>query len=203
LRLSRIDLNAEVDGISVDYFRRSLRIPGKRKSGEVANADLWTNRGVETFYVGRSPSRLRVYDKCQELKYRGVNVEAFPRTLTRIEWEYRHDHCPVKMFSDLPLLRECEAFRGLQLLECPEYYDFRAEPRGSLRRYTYNRLTSEYGAQDGARIFNHDRHFWRSFKPFMVDNEELKQRIQDSYTYTTNLFFENRGADVRFVYGAA
>ena len=99
----------------------------KRKSADYAkerDREEWKCRGVQTLYVGRSPSRLRIYEKIQELKYRCVDVTGFPDVLTRLEWELRNNRCPIEHFSDLPrLLPDCHPFAAIQLKEASEYYD--------------------------------------------------------------------------------
>lgn len=65
LKLTRMDLNAEATP-SVHYFRDALQLPMKRTNNSVMQGMEWKRTDVETFYVGKAPARLRVYDKIQE-----------------------------------------------------------------------------------------------------------------------------------------
>lgn len=201
LKLSRVDLNADVEDVSVDYFRHSIRIPAKRKSAVMMGMrEIWNNKGPETFYVGKAPSQLRCYDKIQELRYQGEDVEMYPSVLTRLEWEFRHNRCPVEYLSDLPLLQDAHPFMGLQLIETSSYYDYRVSPKESMKRRLFNALVDDLGSHDAVRVFNSDRHFARDFKNVVIDNKKLKEKIEASYTLTTQRFFQGKGADVRFIY---
>jgi hypothetical protein len=86
VKVTRLDLNSDVERATVQYFRDALRYPRKRKSGDIGE---WRKRGTETVYLGRSPSLLRIYDKRQEQKYHRADVSALPAVLTRLEWETR------------------------------------------------------------------------------------------------------------------
>ncbi len=199
-----MDLNAEVEEVSVHYFRDAIRIPLKRKSADYAKErerEEWKCRGVQTLYVGRSPSRLRIYDKIQELKYRGIDVSGLPNVLTRLEWEFRNDRCPIEHFSDVSrLLPECNPFAAIQLKEASQYYDYKNDPQGSMRRRLFNALVQDLGVHDAAKVFNQNRNFARDFRNIVIDNANLKRRIEESYQRTNRRLLSNHGADIQYLY---
>jgi hypothetical protein len=207
LKISRLDLNADVEEISVQYFRDALRYPKKRKAGDIGE---WRRRGTETLYVGRSPVRLRVYDKIQELMHHHVDVSSFPAVLTRIEWELRHGRwnslphtggTKIAYFGDLPNLLRFQPFAKTEFLDVPAY-DFENQPRESVNRLLFKTLAEKQGAHAAARILNKSRNFSRDFRDLLINKEDLVTKLQDSYLETTRLFFNNQGADVRFLYKA-
>jgi len=221
LRVTRLDLNADIEDVSVQYLRDSLRAPKKRKSGEIKE---WKSKGAETFYVGRNPAKLRVYDKIQELKYKGEDVSQFPEVLTRIEWELHGDRIlkcagmpdeygvtrpqavlgkaktQAFFFSELPVLRECQPFRSLEFIENIPYYDFRYDSAASLKRFTLQALSKKLGANDAIRVFNFRRNFSRDYKPILLDNGKLRERIEASYCRSIDRFFNNSGSSIRHIY---
>jgi hypothetical protein len=199
LKTSRIDLNADIVDVSVDFFRRSLRIPRKRKTTEFALQDLstasYSNRGVTGFYIGRSPSLFRVYDKRLEMKSLGENVDSIPPIYTRLEWEYRHRKCPIRSASELSLLKDLRPFDSLEILDVGSGYDFHNELDTSLRRYTFNQLAADYGAHEAARILNGKRNFKRDFDPLTLNTESLRELLQESYLRSIRRFFDNQYSD--------
>jgi len=202
LKISRIDCNADVPGVSVEHIRRSIRIPRKRKSADVGRMhESYSNIGVQTFYVGKSPAQLRVYDKIQELKYQRLDTSKLPPVLTRMEWEFRERRCPVRFWGELPQMLDVEPFSGIEFFESHEHYSFRYFPRESFRLYGYNKLREDKGAHEAIRIINACyRHFSRDVREHLVENLNLKERIQAEYRTSTKAFFENRCADVRALY---
>jgi hypothetical protein len=204
LKITRLDLNADVAGVSVQYFRDALRYPKKRKSGDIGE---WRKRGTETVYVGRSPSLLRIYDKRAEQKYRGADLRGFPEVLTRLEWETRQGRWnklphvkDVVHFGDLSNLLEFEPFARIELFEVPAY-DFEQNPREAVRQFTFDALTRKQGAQSAVSILNKGRHFRRDYGGCLINRRDVCEQIERSYRQTTQLFFENKGADVSFIYG--
>jgi hypothetical protein len=204
LKVTRMDLNAEIEGVSVHYFRDALRIPLKRKSADCAkerDREEWKSCGVQTLYIGRSPSRLRIYDKIQELKYRGIGLRGLPDVLTRFEWELRNDRCPIEHFADIRrLLPDCDPFAAIQLKDASEYYDYKNDPHGSMKRRLFKGLVEDLGIHDAIKVFNRDRNFARDFRPIVVDNTDLKQQIGESYQRTNRRLLSNRGADIPHLY---
>jgi len=75
LRINRLDLCADLD-LPVEYLYRTLRVPYKRVT-EVFSRSV-SNRGVEGFYIGKNPAKLRVYDKLAELKRHKNEVGGLP-----------------------------------------------------------------------------------------------------------------------------
>src|SRR5262249_24506723 len=146
----------------------------------------------------------------QELKCQGVDVSRLPSVLTRIEWELRHGRwnnlphtngAEVTCFSDLPNLLKFHPSANLQLLEVPAY-DFENDTQNSINRLLFHALSSKQGAQSAVAILNKKRNFVRDYLDLLVNNEALLKKIDESYLDTTRRFFDNQGADVRFLYGA-
>lgn len=231
LRVTRLDLNADIEDVTVEYFRSTLRMPRKRKSGDVGD---WRSRGVETFYIGKSPARLRTYDKVQEQKYRNADVSTLPAILTRIEWElhgvsilkcagfpaWYGTHRPAALapqigfdkaktqaffFSELPMLEECRPFQQLEFIEGKPYYDFRTDSAvmESVRGLAYEALVARLGAHDAVRVLNSQRNFARDYKPLLLNNGKLRERIEEAYTSSIVRFFDNKGTSVHHIYGSA
>ena len=205
LKISRIDLNGDVQA-PIDYFFRSVRVPLKRKATKYRESDsqsirIHGNAGITGFQLGASPSILRVYDKVQEQRKLGEDVSNLPEILTRFEWELRHGKCPVRYLSELPELLDYEPFEKIELLDTPEFYDFDNDFRAAKNQLIYNKLIEEYGAHEAARILNKGRHFKRDYRPALLENDQLKKEIQDSYLLGVERFFNNQGADVRYLYG--
>jgi len=207
LKVTRLDLNADIEGVNVQYFRDALRYPQKRKSGDIGE---YRKRGTETLYIGRRPMLLRVYDKIQELKYHGVDPSSLPPVLTRTEWESHGrrwnllPHTPgaeITHFSDLPNLLRFQPFARLELFEVP-VYDFENETQGSIHRLTFQALAEKQSAQAAVSILNKKRNFSRDYRHLLLNNEDVLNQIQKSYLDTTRRFFNNQGADVRFLYNA-
>jgi hypothetical protein len=201
LTISRVDLNGELVGTSVQYCHDVTRIPGKRKSSDVGR--IWRNKGAETFEIGKPPSQLVVYDKIAERKYKGEDISVLPPVLTRYEWRYKHDHCPVRLFSEFHEMRDIDPFTKVQFIESAEYYDFKTDPVGSYRRLGYNAAVARLGAQDAYRVANTTRNFKRDSRAFLVERSQLHERLRDSYLSSVEKFFNNEGADVYAMHGKA
>jgi hypothetical protein len=204
LKISRIDPCADIE-VPVDFFRRSLRVPAKRKSTEFAAGErdpvrTYSSRGITGFYIGSSPAALRVYDKREEMKRLRENVEYLPPTLTRLEWELRHRKCSISYLSELYGLLDYQPFERIQVLDMREVYDFHNEPEDSLRRFLFNRLSAEQGTQEAVRILNHSRNFKRNYRSLACDRTEIKEKLNESYLDGVRKFFNNEGADVRYRY---
>jgi hypothetical protein len=111
-----------------------------------------------------------------------------------------HDGQDVTHFGDLPNLLRFRPFSKLELFESPAY-DFEQDTRESLRQFTFDALAKKQGAHAAVSILNkNSRHFARDFREHLVDKAEVRERIEASYLTTTQLFFANKGADVRFLY---
>jgi hypothetical protein len=205
IKNTRLDLNAEAVDVSVHYFRDSLRVPLKRASAAISKSaeggELWARKDVETIYIGKSPARLRVYDKIQEMKFQGKETGFMPKILTRLEWELRGVRCPIEKFSDIPkLLQDCRPFAAIQLQEVPAYYDYKIDPIPSMRRRLYHALVEDMGLHDTVRIMNHERHFSRDFRGIVFQNEELKQKIERSYFESNQRLLDGKPAHVEAIY---
>jgi hypothetical protein len=202
LKFSRQDFNGETTA-SVTYLWNSVRIPFKRRSDDIGELiRLYKSKGAETFYLGRPPNRVRIYNKRQEMSIRGEDVSYLPDVFTRVEVELRHDHCPVRSFADLEKLQDYRPFQSLQILDSIPYYDYqdKNQIRSSMRRRLYNALVEDWGAHDARRIANFDRHFARNFREVVVDNEKLKSQLEASHAWSLKQFFDGKCADVEALY---
>lgn len=76
-KLCRIDLCVDLD-VPLEYVYNSLRVRYKRKTSfyraKPRYEILYQDRKLTGFYVGKSPSQLRVYDKKAELKKNGKKL---------------------------------------------------------------------------------------------------------------------------------
>lgn len=199
LTVSRTDLNGELVDVSVQHCYDTVRVPNKRKSSEVGR--IWKNKGAETFQIGKPPAQLTVYDKIAELKYARKDVSSLPAVLTRFEWDYKHDHCPVRYFSELHGLLEIAPFSRLQFLSCEDYYDFKHDTQASVQRLTFNALKDKLALQDAWAIMNSQRNFRRNFKEVVMDNRTFVARLNDSYLESTKKFFRGERSDVFAMHG--
>jgi hypothetical protein len=206
LKISRIDPCADIE-MPVDFFRRCLRVPAKRKSTEFAvNGQnfvrTYSDRGITGFYIGASPAALRVYDKREEMKRLRENVDYLPPILTPLEWELRHRKCPISYLSEFYGLLDYQPFDKIEVLDVREFYDFHNEPADSLKRFLFNRLSAEQGTKEAIRILNHWRNFKRDYGPITCNRMEIKEKLNESYLDGVRRFFNNEGADVRYRYVA-
>lgn len=199
LKVSRTDLNAELVNVSVQFCYDTVRVPNKRKSSEVGR--IWKKKGAETFEVGKAPAQLTVYDKIAELKYSRKNVAPLPEVLTRFEWDYKHDHCPVQFFSELEGLSEIAPFSKLQFIAAADYYDYQHDTTASIKRRTFNALKGDLGVQDAWSILNSQRNFLRNFKEVVVNTGDFADRLNQSYLESIKKFFAGERSDVYAMYG--
>lgn len=76
LGVMRIDLAADIDGLSVRWCRRHARVRSKQHSMQISKrmVEVWevANSKIETLYLGRSPNCIRFYDKKAQLRQRYV-----------------------------------------------------------------------------------------------------------------------------------
>ena len=204
LKITRVDLNAEIE-VSVQFLRDSLIVSGKRKNAAISkDREDWQNFGTETFYIGRRPSRVRIYDKIQELKYRSQDVTRLPKVLTRVEWELGGVRVPIDKFARLPdLLPECHPFAVIQIKESVPYYDFKTDLKRSIRRKQFDDLIKAYGAHEARRLLNrcYPRHFARDFgEGVVLDNTKVKDALIQSYGRNRSRLLSGRGADITHMF---
>jgi hypothetical protein len=83
LELMRLDLAADVEGVPVSWFQRNIRARFKRFAnaigtieGPIKYSEIG-RQGVETFYLGKRPNLIRIYDKV------GERWERYSRMLRR------------------------------------------------------------------------------------------------------------------------
>jgi hypothetical protein len=203
LKISRLDLNADIE-VPVDWLRRAIRIPRKRKTTSFGSDGIvgdYTNRGLTGFYIGRSPSLLRVYDKREEMKTLRRDVSGLPPILTRVEWELRQRRCPIHRLNELSSLLEQRPFDPLQIIETDDVYDFHNAPGDSTKRFLLKELSQQYGCHDAIRILNAcGRNYSRDYKNIAVNTSEIKERLHASYLDGLHRFFRNEPADVDSAY---
>jgi hypothetical protein len=205
LKISRMDPCADIE-MPVDYFRFNMRIPRKRKNTEFSELEetrTYSNRGVTGFYIGASPSLLRVYDKRDEMKRLRQEVDYLPPILTRVEWELRYRKLPIMLLSQFRELLEYRPFEKIEFLETDRIYDFHNDTKNSRKQFLLDRLTDEYGRQEAIRIVNRDRNFKRDYENIIVNSSEVRERLQQSYRDGVTRFFKNQSADVSSRYAKA
>ena len=193
LQINRLDLCADLD-LPVEYLYRTLRVPNKRVT-EVISRSV-NNRGVQGYYVGKNPATLRVYNKLAQLKRFKNDAQSLPAQLTRVEWEFRGKKCPVRRLSQLPKLLEIDPFECIEILESEAVFDFHGNTKASLKRFNFNQLAKEFGAQEACRILGHQRHFKRDFGRVLVNRSEIKKAMCQSYIRGLQLFFQNQPSDL-------
>jgi hypothetical protein len=128
----RVDLAADVPAVPVDWFERNYRGQFKRWTATIGNLESpvefseMGRRGIETFYLGKRPNVIRIYNKVAERSYQygrmlarakkdGVPVSELPTfegvfghpaagfTLTRVERQIAAGRVPdvLSTFSKL------------------------------------------------------------------------------------------------------
>jgi hypothetical protein len=202
MKVSRVDLNADID-LPVDYFRRAVRVPRKRKTtGFGSVMGDYTNRGLTGFYIGRSPSLLRVYDKREEMKQARFDIASLPPVITRLEWELRQHKSPIRYLVELSQLLDYRPFDPLQIIETETVYDFHNDTENSRKRYLLDKLSNDYGRHDAIRILNKGRNYSRDYRHIaFTDTENVKARLHDSYLDGLHKFFANEQADLEIKNG--
>jgi hypothetical protein len=202
MKVSRVDLNADIE-LPVDYFRRTLRVPGKRKTTTFGTElSEFTNRGVTGIYIGRSPSLLRVYDKREEMKQARLDVSGLPPIYTRLEWELRQRRSPIHYLLQLPELLDFRPFEKLEIIESAPVYDFHNDTVNSRKKLLFDTLSKDYGLHDAVRILNKGRNFRRDYEGLaFASTSDIKQRLQESYIDGVQRFFANQEADLRIENG--
>ena len=101
LRVVRLDLAADVRGVSVRWFREHMYVPGKRRirvyvKHEGESSCDWDN-GC-TIYLGAAQDLIRVYDKAAELKNKSHDSAPEDRLpLTRVERQLRGNRIPPEL----------------------------------------------------------------------------------------------------------
>lgn len=87
--------------LPVSFFREHLRIARKR-SEEVYQSNS------DTIVVGKTPIRTQIYNRMKVLGKEG--------TLTRVEVQYSGQKCPIRKFSNVNDLKDCNPFRYFSFL---------------------------------------------------------------------------------------
>jgi hypothetical protein len=210
VRSSRIDLNADIVGVPVYFYRQSVRIPRKRKAVECGTfAQSFNSAGVETYGVGRSPDLTRFYNKIKELDSKGTDTAAFPPVLTRVEREMQYRKCPVATAEDIPKLQNYRPFDNLQFFVTPQIAALQRldHPDSFYKQYVVSKMAEDFGMHETARILNkspeHRRQFMRDFRDVLgtVDQQALRQQLENAYLDSITRFFNNECSDVRAIHG--
>jgi len=134
LEVMRVDLAADVGGVTVEWFRAHMRVLWKRRRAELGE---YISQGEgETLYFGKRPNCCRVYNKTaerhEEYKRLARNVSpdvAMPSfeeiyrvspdaTITRVERQLAGGRLPeqVKTLAQLRSLSEFDPFSSVEIL---------------------------------------------------------------------------------------
>ncbi len=84
LDLMRVDLAADVKDVPVDWFKRNVHVTFKRWIADIGTLDPiefseMGSNGVQTFYLGKRPNVIRVYNKVDERKMQYAKLKARAR----------------------------------------------------------------------------------------------------------------------------
>jgi hypothetical protein len=145
LGLMRIDLAADVPGVSIPWFAQHARVKWKRWTADVGKIEF-TQMGmgqIETLYFGKRPNCFRIYDKIAEFHHQYARMLrresdasetptflaqfGYPETgfvLTRVERQIGGSRIPaqIEQFNNLRKLEAFNPFENLELssiAECP------------------------------------------------------------------------------------
>lgn len=195
LLIVRLDLAADITLSAESIFRSlrvlyktDLRLFGIEQNGVVAAA---MGLGFTGFTAGKNP-QLRAYDKAAQLRSAGETYDG-PVPLTRVEWQFRGNHCPVRQLELLEQLRDHKPFHSLQFLEIPAAYDFQNDLRPSLRRFTINKLTEDYGMTAATRILSSfTTNFNRDFLSQALPVDGISAALDSSFQAGLERFFQNQ-----------
>jgi hypothetical protein len=78
----RVDLAADVDGVPVTWFQQNIRAKFKRWTAGIGTLEgpmefsEMGRRGIETFYLGKRPNVIRIYNKVAERQHRYALLNA-------------------------------------------------------------------------------------------------------------------------------
>jgi hypothetical protein len=165
LELMRLDLAADVESVPVSWFERNYRAKFKRWTSSIGKLEdpgefsEMGRRGVETFYLGKRPNVIRVYNKVAERQYQhnrmaarakraGIPASEVPTfeaifshpptgfTLTRVERQMAGGRVPETL-TDFSKLRNASDFKPFE----PLVYIGVGKPEPNPDNYDFN----EYG----------------------------------------------------------
>jgi hypothetical protein len=175
LAVMRVDLAADVSGIPVPWFVEHCRVQYKRwiaGIGHIVDSPEYSEMGmkrVETFYLGKRPNVVRIYDKVAEYQYqykkllRSATPDAeVPRfeevfgispdtILTRVERQLAAGRVPPQL-DTVKKLRTASSFNPFERLRIINGCEFEPQP-SNYRSDVYERgigvrqLIQEQGLQ--------------------------------------------------------
>lgn len=131
--ITRIDLCADVDGVPVEWFSRRVTVAYKRCTRELMTIQKVGKGTIETWYAGKKPNQIRIYDKTAERaaelrrdnlarKRNGEEPLSFQERwnydphsiITRIERQYGGGK--ISEFGKLAQLRTAKPFASMALM---------------------------------------------------------------------------------------
>ena len=146
--VTRIDLAADVENISVSWFHDRVRAKWKRWHAQMGQIEIsWMGKGeIQTLYYGKRPNVYRIYDKLAEYRHQHERLirkisrdaevppieEAFPippnvNFLTRVERQIAGGRVPLQLATISAIRRHAAEFKPFDRLELMG--KGRAEPR--------------------------------------------------------------------------
>jgi hypothetical protein len=175
LEIMRLDLAADMEGVPVHAFVGNVRGKWKRSSADIGRYTRMGKLGVESFYLGKRPNLVRVYNKIAELEAqyavlkRRMNGDSppfeqiyrYPRTgliLTRVERQMGGGRIPERIgtVGKLRGLSEFDPFDRLEIVAGSDVPPSAEE--GSFSTYLkglgLRQLVLEHGLQNARRLAN-------------------------------------------------
>lgn len=136
--------------------------------------EVWSGSEIESFYYGKYPERLVVYDKAKQLGVQG--------TLTRLELRQQAYKLPIQKFNQFPELINLKPFAGIKFLKPKS-----SAPSLRMReKALYLEKCIEFtGLQGAFKELNKHSNFKRDFKGCLERNEsipDLNQKYQETIT---------------------
>lgn len=151
LKIYRIDLCADVLGVSPWFFVANTRLPRSQ------NFALYRSRGAVSFYIEFSKQRKIVfYDRLRLLRKDGDALAAIfrrPDELTRIEVQLMGSAVPFKRFADLHRYKEIDLLSQLRFSRL-KVNGAQYTPVKYLAACGLRSLVNRYGQQPVSRMFS-------------------------------------------------
>jgi hypothetical protein len=192
IEVTRIDLCADVEGVPVEWFARRVIVAHKRVQREIQIVRL-AKGTVETWYAGKKPNQVRIYDKtaerraelrrdnlrrqregADELTFEEAYGYAPEKIVTRVERQYGGGR--VGVFSAMAQLRNVNPFSVLEIKKGgPTEAELEARAETVTERLAgkmIHRMAEERGAQyvkawirEAAGNSNAAR-YWQRYEPW-------------------------------------
>ncbi len=174
LKISRIDHSVDLEGVNVGDIYSSL-ILSRKKSKEVYSDGI----NIESFYFGKAPEKLLVYDKAKELK-------ELELVRTRIELQQSREKVPFNRYTDLPRYRNFAPFQKLQfkMIDPSVAHSLRDHQKQTL----INDWLMQQGAQTTYKVFNRHSNFRRDISPMLIDDNRIPD-LDKVYQQNLGMYF--------------